>query len=148
MSPRPLPVARFLLSRLGIAALAVAGLAGCAENSPHPLPEGAFLVQDRALSEMSGLEASVRDPGVLWSVNDSGSRPRLFRLGRRGEDLGVAQKLERDRRAAIALALADTGAGDIVLVAGKGHEPYQEIDGVQHPFDDTQVARACLEARA
>jgi UDP-N-acetylmuramoyl-L-alanyl-D-glutamate--2,6-diaminopimelate ligase len=35
-----------------------------------------------------------------------------------------------------------------VLVAGKGHEPYQEIDGVQHPFDDTQVARACLEARA
>lgn len=88
MSPRPLPVARFLLSRLGIAALAVAGLAGCAENSPHPLPEGAFLVQDRALSEMSGLEASVRDPGVLWSVNDSGSRPRLFRLGRRGEDLG------------------------------------------------------------
>lgn len=72
-------------------ALAAAGLvvlSGCAEVNPHPLPEGAFLVEDSALSEMSGLEASVRDPGVLWSINDSGSRPRLFRLGRRGEDLG------------------------------------------------------------
>ena len=34
--------------------------------------------------------------------------------------------------------------GDVVLVAGKGHEPYQEVHGVQHPFDDTVVARAAL----
>lgn len=54
----------------------------------------------------------------------------------------------RDRAAAIARAIADAGPDDIVLVAGKGHEPYQEIDGVQHPFDDTRVARAALEARA
>ncbi|WP_119717306.1 UDP-N-acetylmuramoyl-L-alanyl-D-glutamate--2,6-diaminopimelate ligase [Cognatilysobacter tabacisoli] len=54
----------------------------------------------------------------------------------------------RDRAAAIARAIGEAGPHDIVLVAGKGHEPYQEIDGVQHPFDDTQVARACLEARA
>ncbi|RDZ27565.1 UDP-N-acetylmuramoyl-L-alanyl-D-glutamate--2,6-diaminopimelate ligase [Lysobacter silvisoli] len=53
----------------------------------------------------------------------------------------------RDRAAAIARAVAEAGADDIVLVAGKGHEPYQEIDGVQHPFDDTDVARAALEAR-
>lgn len=70
------------------AGLLLALLAGCAEHSPHPLPEGAFLIQDTALSEMSGLEASTREPGVLWSINDSGSRPRLFRLGRQGEDLG------------------------------------------------------------
>ena len=36
------------------------------------------------------------------------------------------------------------GADDIVLIAGKGHEPYQEIDGVKHPFDDTDVARRAL----
>jgi UDP-N-acetylmuramoyl-L-alanyl-D-glutamate--2,6-diaminopimelate ligase len=54
----------------------------------------------------------------------------------------------RDRAAAIARAIADAGPDDIVLVAGKGHEPYQEIDGVQHPFDDTRVAHAALEARA
>ncbi len=54
----------------------------------------------------------------------------------------------RDRGAAIAAAIADAGAGDIVLVAGKGHEPYQEIHGVQYPFDDTGIARGLLEARA
>jgi len=35
-----------------------------------------------------------------------------------------------------------------VLIAGKGHEPYQEIAGVKHPFDDLVVARQVLEARA
>lgn len=54
----------------------------------------------------------------------------------------------RDRGAAIAHAIAQAGNDDIVLVAGKGHEPYQEIQGVRHPFDDTAVARQALEARA
>ncbi len=54
----------------------------------------------------------------------------------------------RDRRAAIERAIGEAGPDDIVLVAGKGHEPYQEIQGVRHPFDDTQVARAALEGRA
>ena len=57
-------------------------------------------------------------------------------------------RVVRDRGAAIAQAVADAQAGDLVLIAGKGHEPYQEIHGVQHPFDDTEVARAALEARA
>jgi UDP-N-acetylmuramoyl-L-alanyl-D-glutamate--2,6-diaminopimelate ligase len=35
-----------------------------------------------------------------------------------------------------------------VLVAGKGHEPYQEIAGTRFPFDDLTVARGALEARA
>ena len=52
----------------------------------------------------------------------------------------------RDRGRAIAYAIDQAGADDIVLVAGKGHEPYQEINGVKHPFDDTAVARAALEA--
>ncbi len=56
--------------------------------------------------------------------------------------------IRRDRAAAIAHAIAMAAANDIVLIAGKGHEPYQEIDGVQYPFDDTTTARAALEARA
>ena len=56
--------------------------------------------------------------------------------------------IQRDRAVAIAQAIGTAGANDIVLIAGKGHEPYQEIDGVQHPFDDTAIARASLEARA
>ena len=56
--------------------------------------------------------------------------------------------VQRDRAAAIASALHEAQAGDVVLIAGKGHEPYQEIRGVRHPFDDLDVARRLLEARA
>src|SRR5690606_38374700 len=59
-----------------------------------------------------------------------------------------AVTVRRDRRAAIAAAIRDAGEGDVVLVAGKGHEPYQEIDGVRHPFDDARVAREALEGKA
>jgi UDP-N-acetylmuramoyl-L-alanyl-D-glutamate--2,6-diaminopimelate ligase len=56
--------------------------------------------------------------------------------------------VQRDRAKAIARAVAEAGPNDIVLIAGKGHEPYQEINGVQYPFDDTLVAKHELEARA
>lgn len=56
--------------------------------------------------------------------------------------------VQRDRALAIGAAIAQAGAGDIVLVAGKGHEPYQEIAGIKHPFDDTAVASRALQARA
>ncbi len=56
--------------------------------------------------------------------------------------------VQRDRRVAIAGAIARARAGDIVLVAGKGHETYQEVAGVKHPFDDSAVAREALGVRA
>jgi UDP-N-acetylmuramoyl-L-alanyl-D-glutamate--2,6-diaminopimelate ligase len=59
-----------------------------------------------------------------------------------------AARIERDRARAIALALSDARAGDTVLIAGKGHEPYQEIAGRRLPFDDLKVARSALEGRA
>lgn len=59
----------------------------------------------------------------------------------------AAVLVQRDRAQAIAQAVAQAGPDDIVLVAGKGHEPYQEIHGVKHPFDDTAVARHALEDR-
>ncbi|WP_139981079.1 UDP-N-acetylmuramoyl-L-alanyl-D-glutamate--2,6-diaminopimelate ligase [Nocardioides litoris] len=52
-----------------------------------------------------------------------------------------------ERRAAIAHALDLARPGDVVLVAGKGHETGQEVDGVVHEFDDRVVARELLEAR-
>jgi UDP-N-acetylmuramoyl-L-alanyl-D-glutamate--2,6-diaminopimelate ligase len=56
--------------------------------------------------------------------------------------------VERDRSRAIARAIGEAGPNDIVLIAGKGHEPYQEVHGVKHPFDDTEVARNALGDRA
>jgi UDP-N-acetylmuramoyl-L-alanyl-D-glutamate--2,6-diaminopimelate ligase len=49
-----------------------------------------------------------------------------------------------DRREAIRTAVALARPGDIVLIAGKGHEKYQEIKGVKHPFDDMEVLRENL----
>ena len=58
-----------------------------------------------------------------------------------------AQVLEEgDRRRAIGWALAQAAPGDIVLVAGKGHETGQEVQGVVHPFDDREVVRELLAA--
>ena len=56
--------------------------------------------------------------------------------------------VERDRRKAIERAIGAAGAQDIVLVAGKGHEAYQEVAGVRHPFDDSEVARDALARHA
>jgi UDP-N-acetylmuramoyl-L-alanyl-D-glutamate--2,6-diaminopimelate ligase len=56
--------------------------------------------------------------------------------------------VQRDRAAAIAIALREARAGDIVLIAGKGHEPYQEIAGTKFPFDDSDVALRALQAVA
>jgi UDP-N-acetylmuramoyl-L-alanyl-D-glutamate--2,6-diaminopimelate ligase len=53
-----------------------------------------------------------------------------------------------DRREAIAFALGEAHAGDVVVIAGKGHEQGQTIAGVTHPFDDVQVARELLHAEA
>jgi UDP-N-acetylmuramoyl-L-alanyl-D-glutamate--2,6-diaminopimelate ligase len=55
--------------------------------------------------------------------------------------------VERDRARAIDMAIAQARAGDVVLIAGNGHETYQEVAGAKRPFDDLRVARAALEAR-
>ena len=54
-------------------------------------------------------------------------------------------QVERDRAKAISMALADAQPGDVVLIAGKGHETYQDGAGGKHPFDDMAVAHAALE---
>jgi UDP-N-acetylmuramoyl-L-alanyl-D-glutamate--2,6-diaminopimelate ligase len=56
--------------------------------------------------------------------------------------------VQRDRRLAIKEALAAAEASDIVLIAGKGHETYQEVNGVKAPFDDRAVAAGFLAVAA
>jgi UDP-N-acetylmuramoyl-L-alanyl-D-glutamate--2,6-diaminopimelate ligase len=57
-------------------------------------------------------------------------------------------QVEADRAAAISLAIRNSGPGDIVLVAGKGHETWQEVSGQKLPFSDEAVIRTALEAAA
>lgn len=53
-------------------------------------------------------------------------------------------ELIEDRRAAIQKAVEMASPGDVVLIAGKGHETYQEINGVKHPFDDRIAAKEAI----
>ena len=57
-------------------------------------------------------------------------------------------RIETDRRLAIRAAVTEAKAGDVVLLAGKGHETYQEIDGVRLPFSDLEEAMQALSTSA
>jgi UDP-N-acetylmuramoyl-L-alanyl-D-glutamate--2,6-diaminopimelate ligase len=57
---------------------------------------------------------------------------------------GLDLEVELDRRRAIQRALESAQAGDVVVIAGKGHERGQEIGGRELPFDDREVAREAL----
>jgi UDP-N-acetylmuramoyl-L-alanyl-D-glutamate--2,6-diaminopimelate ligase len=61
-------------------------------------------------------------------------------------DMAAAQVVV-DRAEAIAWAVSRAQAADVVLVAGKGHEDYQEVQGVRLPFSDAQQLRTALKAR-
>ena len=51
-----------------------------------------------------------------------------------------------DRAQAIRIAIGEAGANDVIVLAGKGHEPYQEVLGVRLPFSDVEQARLALHA--
>lgn len=111
--------------------------------------------RDAAKRPMMGrIAAAGSDLLIVTDDNPRSEAPELIR----GEMLAGAldlppeqrgQVLEiGDRREAIAAAVAEAGPGDTVLVAGKGHETGQEIQGVVHPFDDREVLRSAIERQA
>ena len=60
------------------------------------------------------------------------------------ETTGQYQMIE-DRKEAIRFLLKNAGAGDILILAGKGHEQYQEVKGEYRPFDERKIVRDILE---
>lgn len=101
--------------------------------------------RDRAKRPLMGAAATAgADLTVITSDNPRSEDPlAIIRQIEEGAAGGNFVS-EVDRRAAIRLALRRAEAGDAVVIAGKGHEPYQEIDGLQVPFDDRAVAHAEL----
>jgi UDP-N-acetylmuramoyl-L-alanyl-D-glutamate--2,6-diaminopimelate ligase len=72
-------------------------------------------------------------------------RAAVLAGAREAADRSGADVLEvADRRDAIRRAVSLAGPGDVLLVAGKGHETGQEVAGVVHPFDDRDELRAAL----
>lgn len=103
--------------------------------------------RDRAKRPLMGeAAAELSDFVVVTSDNPRSEDPLAIindaLVGVRRRD--VAHAVEPDRRAAIRRALGEAAAGDIVIVAGKGHETYQVIGEQIIPFDDREVARKIL----
>lgn len=85
---------------------------------------------------------------VLTSDNPRSENPaHILHQVLQGTIAGQTVRVEPDRAAAIALALAEADARDVVLIAGKGHEDYQESAGIRRPFSDMAHAHAALQAR-
>ena len=101
----------------------------------------------RPLMTQAALEQA--DPIVITSDNPRTEDPeQIFSDMKRDVDFSQHDVHEiPDRREAIKYAVKHASSGDIVVIAGKGHENYQEINGVRHWFDDVVEVQSAIEAR-
>jgi UDP-N-acetylmuramoyl-L-alanyl-D-glutamate--2,6-diaminopimelate ligase len=100
--------------------------------------------------EMGAVAAQFADAVVVTSDNPRSENPdSIIAAILDGIDASGRGRVrvEPDRRAAIGRAIGDASAGDIVVIAGKGHESTQTIGTQALPFDDREVAREWLDAR-
>ncbi len=95
--------------------------------------------------EMGRVARQLADSVIVTSDNPRSEDP-LEIIGEVLQGAGTDVEVDPDRRSAIETAIERAGDGDVVVIAGKGHEQGQEIAGVVHPFDDREVARAALRA--
>ena len=93
--------------------------------------------------QMGRIVAEHADVAILTSDNPRSEDPRAII-----DDVAAGApspiRIEQDRRTAIELAVEDAQPGDVVVIAGKGHEQGQEVAGTRLPFDDREVARELL----
>ena len=98
---------------------------------------------------MAAVAESLADRVVVTTDNPRGEAPQdIFKDMLAGMSSPGDALVITDRRAAIRQAILESHSGDIVLVAGKGHETYQESNGQRVPFSDEAAVRDVLEAAA
>lgn len=99
--------------------------------------------------EMAKIALNIADKVILTSDNPRTENPdAILKDMEEGVPLRLANKCITisDRKQAIKTACLLAQKGDWILVAGKGHEKYQEINGVKHPFDDKEILQEALNA--
>ncbi|HEX4887102.1 MAG TPA: UDP-N-acetylmuramoyl-L-alanyl-D-glutamate--2,6-diaminopimelate ligase [Luteibaculaceae bacterium] len=98
--------------------------------------------------EMAAIAVRMSDKVILTSDNPRTEDPNQIindmKAGIGGEYFAKYTTIA-DRLEAIKTACVEANAGDILLIAGKGHENYQEIQGVKHPFNDYEITQATLK---
>jgi UDP-N-acetylmuramoyl-L-alanyl-D-glutamate--2,6-diaminopimelate ligase len=123
---------RPVAARRGGKLVAVFGAGGNRDAAKRPL--------------MGAVVARLADRIMVTSDNPRGEEP-LKIISQVTEGIDKAHAVEADRARAIELAIAEAAPADVILVAGKGHENYQEIAGQRLPFSDAAVAREALARR-
>lgn len=97
---------------------------------------------------MGAIASELSDVVIVTSDNPRGENPiSIIDEIVAGVDGPAEVEVQPDRRAAITRAVGRASDGDVVIIAGKGHEDYQIIGGVRHHFDDREEARLALRAR-
>ena len=98
-------------------------------------------------SQMGLVAGTGADHVVVTSDNPRNENPQQI-IAQIVGGMTVAPQMIEDRAAAILLAVKQAAKSDVILVAGKGHEDYQEVRGAKYPFVDTEHAALALAARA
>lgn len=100
---------------------------------------------------MARIACELSDQVILTSDNPRSEDPaEIIRQMEKGVPVKDTKKSLSisDRREAIKAAVSMAKPGDVILVAGKGHEKYQEVKGVRHPFDDKKVLEEMFKIMA
>lgn len=93
---------------------------------------------------MGNIASKLADQVFVTSDNPRSENPAAI-IAAVVSEMKAGYVVDADRANAIRAAIQGANSGDIVLVAGKGHENYQEISGVKYPFDDALIAQAALK---
>jgi len=98
--------------------------------------------------EMTRVACAGADSTIATSDNPRGERLKnIFEDMKKGVSKGAEIQFVEDRRRAISRVLDQASVGDCVLIAGKGHETFQEVNSMSIPFDDRLVTAELLEAK-
>jgi UDP-N-acetylmuramoyl-L-alanyl-D-glutamate--2,6-diaminopimelate ligase len=120
----------------GIKLITVVGAGGDRDKTKRP--------------KMAAISAEGSDKLILTSDNPRTENPQSIlddmEAGITAEQRGKTLRIA-DRREAIRAAVMIANPGDVILIAGKGHENYQEINGVKHHFDDREVLTEAFKMR-
>ena len=97
---------------------------------------------------MANIAATLSDKAIFTADNPRTENPQMIieemEAGVEGQNFKKTISI-LDRKQAIKTACQMANPGDIILIAGKGHEAYQEINGVRHDFDDMQIVQELLK---
>jgi UDP-N-acetylmuramoyl-L-alanyl-D-glutamate--2,6-diaminopimelate ligase len=100
--------------------------------------------RDRGKRPLMGkVAADLSDVTIVTSDNPRSEDPLVI-IQDVLQGTGLDVEIDPDRRSAIARAVALADEGDVVVIAGKGHEQGQDVGGVVSPFDDHDVAREAI----